>query len=103
MHLPVRKNLHAEELGETLEAGLVVTALTNALMRRAPDCGLNFHFDRGSQYGRQALRKPLSVICANLSMSAQGNCYDKWESCSVLIKPETALLGRIFVSVYSGE
>src|SRR6201987_1084454 len=45
-------------------------------MRRAPDPGLYFHSDRGSQYSSQAVRKPLSVIGANLSMSAQGNCYD---------------------------
>jgi putative transposase len=43
---------------------------------RAPDPGLYFHSDRGSQYSSQAVRKPLSVIGANLNMSAQGNCYD---------------------------
>jgi putative transposase len=64
------------KLGETLEAELVETALANALMMRAPDPGLYFHSDRGSQYSSQAVRKPLSVIGANLSMSAQGNCYD---------------------------
>jgi len=37
-----------------------------------PDPGLYFHSDRGSQYSSQAVRKPLSVIGANLSMSAQG-------------------------------
>src|SRR5258708_26134859 len=42
----------------------------------APDTGLLFHWDRGSQYSSQAVRKPLSVIGANLSMSAKGNCYD---------------------------
>lgn len=64
------------KLGETLEAELVETALANALMMRVPDPGLYFHSDRGSQYSSQAVRKPLSVIGANLSMSAQGNCYD---------------------------
>jgi len=64
------------KLAESLESELVVTALGNALLRRTPDCGLYFHSDRGSQYSSQALRKPLSVIGANLSMSAQGNCYD---------------------------
>jgi putative transposase len=64
------------KLGETLEAELVETALANALMLRGPDPGLYFHSDRGSQYSSQAIRKPLSVIGANLSMSAQGNCYD---------------------------
>jgi putative transposase len=64
------------KLGETLEAELVETALANALLMRAPDPGLYFHSDRGSQYSSQAVRKPLSVIGANLSMSGQGNCYD---------------------------
>jgi putative transposase len=63
------------KLGETLETELVETALANALMMRAPDPGLYFHSDRGSQYSSQAVREPLSVIGANLSMSAQGNCY----------------------------
>ena len=64
------------KLGETLEAELVVTALKNALMMRKPDRGLYFHSDRGNQYSSQAVRKPLSVIGANLSMSGIGNCYD---------------------------
>ena len=64
------------KLGETLEAELVETALANALIMRAPDPGLYFHSDRGSQYSSQAVRKPLRVIGANLSMSSRGNCYD---------------------------
>jgi transposase InsO family protein len=64
------------KLGESLEAELVVTALRNALALRQPDEGLYFHSDRGSQYSSQAVRKPLSVIGANLSMSGLGNCYD---------------------------
>ena len=64
------------KLGESLEAELVVTALKNALVLRQPEGGLYFHSDRGSQYSSQAVRKPLSVIGANLSMSGVGNCYD---------------------------
>src|SRR6201993_2874577 len=64
------------KLGESLEAELVVTALRNAWVLRRPDEGLYFHSDRGSQYSSQALRKPLSAIGANLSMSGVGNCYD---------------------------
>src|ERR1700756_4653143 len=64
------------KLGESLEAELVVTALRNALVLRQPDEGLYFHSDRGSQYSSQAVRKPLSVIGANQSMSGVGNCYD---------------------------
>src|ERR1700746_3371025 len=64
------------KLGESLEAELVVTALRNALVLRQPDEGLYFHSDRGSQYSSEAVRKPLSVIGANQSMSGVGNCYD---------------------------
>src|SRR5712671_2395017 len=65
------------KLAETLEAELVVVALKNALMRREPDPGLYFHSDRGSQYSSDAVKTPLAVIGANLSMSGRGNCYDK--------------------------
>ena len=64
------------KLGQSLEAELVVTALRNALVLRQPDQGLYFHSDRGSQYSSEAVRKPLSVIGANQSMSGVGNCYD---------------------------
>ena len=64
------------KLGESLEAELVVTALNNALVLRQPDEGLYFHSDRGSQYSSEAVRKPLGVIGAHVSMSGVGNCYD---------------------------
>ena len=64
------------KLGQTLESELVVTALSNALVLRQPQAGLYFHSDRGSQYSSQAVRKPLSVIGAEQSMSAAGNCYE---------------------------
>jgi hypothetical protein len=56
-----------------LEAELLVTALKNALILRQPDAGPYFHSDRGSEYSTQAVRKPLSVIGANLSMSGVGS------------------------------
>jgi putative transposase len=88
------------KLGETLEAELVETALANALMMRGPDPGLYFHSDRGSQYSSQAVRKPLSVIGANLSMSAQGNCYDnaKAEAFFSTLKTECFPPGQLFDS-----
>jgi transposase InsO family protein len=64
------------KLGETLQAELVVAALKNALVLRQPEPGLYFHSDQGSQYSSDAVRKPLTVIGANLSMSAQGNRYE---------------------------
>jgi len=88
------------KLGETLEAELVETALANALMMRGPDPGLYFHSDRGSQYSSQAVRKPLSVIGANLSMSAQGNCYDnaKAEAFFSTLKTECFPTDQLFGS-----
>jgi putative transposase len=64
------------KLGETLQSELVVAALKNALVSRQPEAGLYFHSDQGSQYSSDAVRKPLRVIGANLSMSAAGNCYE---------------------------
>ena len=88
------------KLGETLEAGLVVSALQNALTIRTPDQGLYFHSDRGSQYSSQAVRKPLSVIRANLSMSGLGNCYDnaKAEAFFSTLKTECLPSNQVFAT-----
>jgi len=88
------------KLGETLEAELVETALQNALMMRTPDPGLYFHSDRGSQYSSQAVRTPLKVIGANLSMSALGNCYDnaKAEAFFSTLKTECFPAKQVFDS-----
>jgi putative transposase len=88
------------ELGESLEADLVVSALENALTRRTADRGLYFHSDRGSQYSSQAVRKPLRVIGANLSMSALGNCYDnaKAEAFFSTLKCECLAATQVFES-----
>jgi putative transposase len=64
------------KVGETLEAVLVVRALQNALARRQPPRGLIFHSDRGSQYSSEAVKQPLTLLGAHLSMSGRGNCYD---------------------------
>jgi transposase InsO family protein len=72
------------KLGETLEAALVVTALQNALARREPPRGLIFHSDQGCQYSSEAVQKPLTLLGANLSMSARGNCYENATHRSVL-------------------
>jgi transposase InsO family protein len=64
------------KVGESLEAGLVVTALQNALSRREPPRGLIFHSDQGCQYSSQAVRQPLTLLGIQPSMSARGNCYE---------------------------
>jgi putative transposase len=72
------------KLGESLEAALVVTALQNALVRRDPPRGLIFHSDQGCQYSSEAVRKPLTLLGIQPSMSARGNCYENATHRSVL-------------------
>jgi putative transposase len=69
-------------------------------MMRTPDPGLYFHSGRGSQYSSQAVRTPLKVIGANLSMSAQGNCYDnaKAEAFLSTLKTECFPAKQVFDS-----
>jgi len=64
------------KVGESLEAGLVVGALQNALSRREAPRGLIFHSDQGCQYSSQAVRQPLGLLGIQPSMSARGNCYE---------------------------
>lgn len=62
----------------TLEADLVVSALTMAVARRggrAP-AGLIVHSDRGVQYASAYFRAQLSLHGFLASMSRRGNCYD---------------------------
>ncbi len=86
------------KLGETLEAELVVVALKNALMMRQPDPGLYFHSDQGSQYSSEAVKTPLAVIGAKLSMSGRGNCYDnaKAEAFFSTLKTECFPANQLF-------
>jgi Integrase core domain len=88
------------KLGDTLEAELVVTALKNALVRRQPNPGLYFHSDRGSQYTSDAVKTPLAVIGANLSMSGRGNCYDnaKAEAFFSTLKTECFPANQLFAT-----
>jgi transposase InsO family protein len=61
---------------ETMERGLVISALEMALKARRPGSGLLHHSDRGSQYASvdyQALLRQAGCSC---SMSRKGNCWD---------------------------
>ena len=88
------------KVGESLEAGLVCSALENALALRQPGPGLLFHSDRGSQYSSQAVQKPLEVIGAVRSMSGVGNCYEnaKAEAFFSTLKTECFPIGNVFSS-----
>lgn len=59
-----------------LRAKLVLDALKAALLQRAPDAGLLFHSDRGSQYASEEFQRALSSAGIECSMSRRGNCWD---------------------------
>ena len=63
-------------LRDRLTKEIVVDALKNGLRKRAPQAGLIFHSDRGSQYASSEVRGILRMWHARQSMSGQGSCFD---------------------------
>ena len=63
-------------MGESLETGLVLSALDMAMRKLGPDVEVIFHSDRGSQYASRAYRNFLKTKGIRPSMSRRGNCYD---------------------------
>jgi transposase InsO family protein len=63
-------------LGRTLEAGLTVTALKQAIARGRVQPGLVHHSDRGSQYASTEYIDLLTEHDILISMSRRGNPYD---------------------------
>jgi len=63
-------------MGNSLETGLVLRALDNAMKKVGPDAEVIFHSDRGSQYASKAYRNFLKNKNIKPSMSRRGNCYD---------------------------
>ena len=64
------------EMSDSLEAGLVIRALQQALATRGAPPGLIHHSDRGVQYACKEFRKLLGENSIEQSMSAKGNCYE---------------------------
>jgi putative transposase len=60
----------------TIEARLVLTAISKAIAARRPARGLLFHSDQGSQYASTSVRNLLVQHGIRQSMSRRGNCYD---------------------------
>lgn len=60
----------------SLETGLALGALRQALQQRRPWSGLVHHSDRGVQYASQAYRDELKPYPITISMSRKGNPYD---------------------------
>ena len=63
-------------MSDSLEAGLVIRALQQALATRGAPPGLIHHSDRGVQYACKEFRKLLGENSIEQSMSAKGNCYE---------------------------
>jgi putative transposase len=60
----------------TLDATVVTTALTRALIARRPTRSLLHHSDRGCQYASRVYRQQLAAAGIRVSMSRVGNCWD---------------------------
>jgi transposase InsO family protein len=63
-------------LRETMDVGLVTSALQMALTHRQPPRGLLHHSDRGAQYAATEYRMLLAQHGVVASMSRTGNCWD---------------------------
>jgi transposase InsO family protein len=63
-------------MSERIDTGLVVQALSMALLHRQPPANLLCHSDRGVQYASADYRHALAQAGLIASMSRQGNCYD---------------------------
>jgi transposase InsO family protein len=63
-------------MGSRLTQELAMAALTMAIERRRPACGVLHHTDRGSQYAATLYRELLAGHGLTASMSRRGNCWD---------------------------
>lgn len=64
------------ELGRSLDASLVLSALKKALVHRTVKVGLVHHSDRGVQYASREYTELLKTHGITISMSRKGNPYD---------------------------
>jgi len=61
---------------KSLQSGLVVDALNEALVRQGYPEGVTVHSDRGVQYASKEFIELIEYLGYIRSMSAKGNCYD---------------------------
>ena len=64
------------DVSPTMEKGLVLRALNNAIVERQPEPGLIHHSDRGVQYTADDYRAALDTHGMICSMSGKGDCWD---------------------------
>lgn len=83
-------------LSRTIDTGLSLAALEEAIRVRQPERGFIHHSDRGVQYASGAYCARLTDIGAQISMSAKGNPYDnaKAESFFKTLKREEVYLNQ---------
>jgi len=67
------------QIGESLQADLVIAAWRKACNNRGVPAGLIHHSDRGVQYASGDFQNQLSIHGVTPSMSRKGNCYDNAE------------------------
>jgi putative transposase len=98
------------ELSRAIDTPLTLAALDQALTRRHPASGLIHHSDRGVQYASAACIARLTDVGAQVSMSADGNPYDKAkaETFFKTLKREEVYLaeenvGRFIGDVYNAK
>ena len=74
----------------SMDEGLVIAALKQAIKARQPSPKLIHHTDRGGQYASIEYRKLLARAQMQQSMSRAGDCYDNayMESCFGTLKTE---------------
>jgi putative transposase len=63
-------------MSESIDSGLILKALSMALLHREPTGKLLCHSDRGVQYASADYRRALTQAGLVPSMSRKGNCYD---------------------------
>jgi putative transposase len=64
------------KISSRMTVDITLSAMDMAIGRRAPEEGLIFHSDRGSQYAANAYKELLKKYGIRQSMSRKGNCYD---------------------------
>ena len=63
-------------MSRRIDRHLVMNALTMAIKRRSPACGLIHHSDRGVQYASDDFQALLAKHGIRCSMSRKGDCWD---------------------------
>ena len=86
------KRIVGWKMSRSLEAGIVIEALKNAITGGHVKPGMIVHTDRGSQYVDTEYRALLKTHDLLQSMSAKGNCYENAQAESLFARYKIELL-----------